>query len=332
MNRCYRRVSACIGGCIALVSCFALALSAPAAAQPVYPAKTIRMIVPFPPGGGNDIIGRLLAQRLAENLGQQVIVDNRGGAGSTLGTDLAAKAPPDGHTLLITNIALAVNATLYPKLPYDTLRDLAAVSQIGWQPNVLVLHPSMPAKSLRDLLALARARPGELIYGSGGVGSAGHLATELLRMMARVQMVHVPYKGLGPALTDLAGGHVLILISTVASAMPHVKSGRIRALAVTTMQRSAVLPQVPTMNEAGVPGYEFSTWYGLFVPAATPRAIVDRLNRETARVLTAADIKEQLASQGIEGSPTSAEAFSTYVRNEVAKWARVVKESGAKVE
>jgi tripartite-type tricarboxylate transporter receptor subunit TctC len=318
--------------CLSVAALLILAGMLPAVAQPAYPTKTIRMIVPFPPGGGNDIIGRLLAQRLAESLGQQVIVDNRGGAGSTLGTDLAAKAPPDGHTLLVTNIALAVNATLYPKLPYDTLRDLAAVGQIGWQPNVLVLHPSMPAKSLRDLLGLARARPGELIYGSGGVGSAGHLATELLRMMARVQMVHVPYKGLGPALTDLAGGHVLILISTVASAMPHVKSGRIRPLAVTTMQRSTVLPHVPTMNEAGVPGYEFSTWYGLFVPSATPRAIVDRLNRETAKALSAPDVKEQLASQGIEGAPTSVEAFGAYVRNEVTKWGKVVKESGAKVE
>jgi len=290
------------------------------------------MIVPFPPGGGNDIVGRLLAPRLAEGLGQQVIVDNRGGAGSTIGTDLAAKAPPDGHTLLVNNIALAVNATLYPKLPYDTLRDLAAVSGIGWQPNVLVVHPSLPAKSLRDLLALGRAKPGTLSYGSGGVGSAGHLATELLRMMTGVQMAHVPYKGLGPALTDLAGGHVLILISTVASAMPHVKSGRMRALAVTTLQRSAVLPQVPTMSESGVPGYEFSTWYGLFVAAATPRALVDRLNRETAKALSIADLKEQFMAQGIEGSPTSVEAFGAYVRNEVAKWGKVVKESGAKVE
>ena len=309
-----------------------MALVAAGAMAQSYPSKTVRMIVPFPPGGGNDIIGRLLAQRLAENLGQPVIVDNRGGAGSTLGTDLAAKAPPDGHTLLITNIALAVNATLYPRLPYDTLRDLAAVSQIGWQPNVLVLHPSMPAKSLRDLLALARARPGEFIYGSGGVGSAGHLATELLRMMARVQMVHVPYKGLGPALIDRAGGHVLILISTVASAMPHAKSGRVRALAVTTLQRSAVLPQTPTMDEAAVRGYEFSTWYGLFVASATPRGIIDRLNRETAKALTNAELKEQFAAQGLEGSPTSVEAFGAYVRNEVAKWGKVVKQSGAKVE
>jgi tripartite-type tricarboxylate transporter receptor subunit TctC len=314
------------------ILCIVFAVATPSAAQSVYPAKTIRLIVPFPPGGGNDIVGRLLAQRLGESLGQQVIVDNRGGAGSTIGTDLAAKAPPDGHTLLVNNIALAVNATLYPKLPYDTLRDLAAVTRIGWQPNVLVVHPSMPAKSLRDLLALARARPGELIYGSGGVGSAGHLATELLRMTTRVQMVHVPYKGLGPALTELAGGHVLILISTVASAMPHVKSGRIRALAVTTLQRSAVLPHTPTMNEAGAPGYEFSTWYGLFVASATPRTIIDRLNRETGSALAAADIREQLTSQGIEGAPTSAEAFSAYVGNEVAKWGKVVKQTGVKVE
>jgi tripartite-type tricarboxylate transporter receptor subunit TctC len=308
------------------------ALPGTSAAQTPYPAKTIRMIVPFPPGGGNDIVGRMLAPHLAQGLGHPVVVDNRGGAGSTIGTDLAAKSPPDGHTLLINNIALAVNATLYPRLPYDTLRDLAPVTRIGWQPNVLVVHPSLPVKSVRELLALARSRPGQLIYGSGGIGSAGHLATELLRMMTRVEMVHVPYKGLGPALVDLAGGHVLILISTLASAAPHVKAGKMRALAVTTAKRSAVVPQVPTMSEAGVPGYEFSTWYGLFVAAATPRAIVDRLNGETARALAAPDLKEQFAAQGIEGTPTSVEAFGAYVRSEVAKWGKVVKQSGAKVE
>ena len=308
------------------------AFAAPAVAQTPYPAKTIRMIVPFPPGGGNDIVGRMLAQKLGEGFGHQVLVDNRGGAGGTLGTDLAAKAPADGYTLLVNNIALAVNATLYPRLPYDTLRDLAPVTQIGWQPNVLVVHPSLPVKSVRDLLALARSRPGQLIYGSGGVGSAGHLATELMRMMTGIEMVHVPYKGLGPALVDLTGGHVLILISTLASASPQVKAGKIRALAVTTAKRSAIVPEVPTMSEAGVPGYEFSTWYGLFVAAATPREIIDRLNRETGKALTAADLKAQFAAQGIEGTPTSAQAFGEYFRNEVAKWGKVVKQSGAQVD
>jgi len=310
-----------------------LLLAAPAAlAQPAYPTKTIRMVVPFPPGGGNDIVGRALAVKLAEGLGQSVIVDNRGGAGSTIGTDLVAKSPPDGHTLLINNIALAVNATLFPKLPYDTLRDLAPVTRIGWQPNVLVVHPSLPAKSVRDLLALARARPGEVVYGSGGIGSAGHLATELLQMTTQVRMVHVPYKGLGPAITELIGGHVQILISTLASAAPHLKGGKMRPLAVTTAKRSAVVPEVPTMIEAGVPGYEFSTWYGLFVAAGTPRPLIDRLNTETRNAPAAGDLKQQFASQGIEGTATTPEEFGAYLKVEVAKWGKVIRQSGAKPE
>jgi tripartite-type tricarboxylate transporter receptor subunit TctC len=308
------------------------AFATAAVAQTPYPAKTIRMIVPFPPGGGNDIVGRMLAQGLAEGLGHQVIVDNRGGAGGTIGTDVAAKAPPDGYTMLINNISLAVNATLYPRLPYDTSRDLAPVTLVGRQPNVLVVHPLVPVKTVRDFLALAKARPGQLTYGSGGVGTAGHLATELLKMMTGVEMVHVPYKGLGPALIDLMGGHVQVAISTLASALPQLETRKIRALAVTTAKRSSFFPEVPTMNEGGVTGYEFSTWYGLLVPVATPRAVIGRLNQATAKALGSTALKEQFAAQGLEAAPGTSEEFGAYLRSEVAKWGKVVKQSGAKVE
>jgi tripartite-type tricarboxylate transporter receptor subunit TctC len=297
-----------------------------------YPTRPIRLIVPFPPGGGNDIVGRLVAARLGEGLRQQVVVDNRGGAGGTIGSDIAAKATPDGHTLLVNNISLAVNQTLFRKLPYDALKDLAPISLIGRQPNLLVVHASMRAKSVRELLDLAREKPGEITYGSGGVGTASHLATEMLKLMTRVEMVHVPYKGLGPALTDLAGGRLHLIISTMASAMPQIKSGRLRPLAVTTAQRSAFYPEIPTMNEAGVQGYEFSTWYGLLAPARTPRAIVERLNAETRRALTSRELKAQFAAQGLEASPSSAQAFGAYLASEVAKWAKVVKASGATSE
>jgi tripartite-type tricarboxylate transporter receptor subunit TctC len=297
-----------------------------------YPARTVRLIVPFPPGGGNDIVGRIVAHRLGESFGQQVIVDNRGGAGGTIGTDLAAKAPPDGYTLLINNISIAVNATLYPQLPYDTVKDLAPVSLLGRQPNLLVVHPSVPARSVRDFLALARAKPGQINYASGGVGTAGHLATELLMIMTKVKLTHVPYKGLGPALTDLVGGHVQCAVSTLASALPQVKAGKLRALGATTAKRSSFFPEVPTMDEAGVSGYEFSTWYGLLVPAATPRTIIDRLNQETAKVLGSAPLKEQFAAQGLEPSSSSPDQFGAYLKTEVGKWGKVVKQSGAKPE
>jgi tripartite-type tricarboxylate transporter receptor subunit TctC len=304
-------------------------MQAHAAAQS-YPSRPVRFIVPFPPGGGNDIVGRIVAQRLSEALGVPVIVDNRGGAGGTIGTDITSKAPPDGHTLLVNNISLAVNATLMPKLPYDTLKDLAPVSLLGRQPNVLVVSPSLPAGSVKELLALARARPGQMTYGSGGIGTASHLATEMLKLMTRTDLVHVPYKGLGPALTDLMGGRVQLIISTLASALPQVKAGKLKPLAVTTAGRTAFLPDLPTVAEAGVPGYEFSTWYGLLVPGATPRAIVERLNAETVKILGSPSLKEQLAAQGLEATPSSPVEFSAYLESEVAKWGQVVKASGAK--
>ncbi len=301
-----------------------------AAAAQAYPNRPVRFIVPFPPGGGNDVVGRIVAQKLNEALGVPVVIDNRGGAGGTIGSDITSKAPPDGHTMLINNISLAVNATLYPKLPYDTLRDLAPVSLLGRQPNILVAHPAVPVSSVKDVLALARAKPGQVIYGSGGVGTAGHLATELFMLMTRTDMVHVPYKGLGPALIDLMGGRVQIVVSTMASALPQVKGGKLKPLAVTTANRSTFFPELPTMAEAGVPGYEFSTWYGLLVPGATPKAIVERLNAETVKVLGAPALKEQFSGQGLEATPSSTAEFSAYLRSEVAKWGKVVKASGAK--
>ena len=317
---------------VVLVAGAILSLAPACAGAQHYPSRPVRFIVPFPPGGGNDIVGRVIALRLAEALGQPVIVDNRGGAGGTLGTDITAKSPADGYTLLINNISLAVNATLFAKLPYDTLKDLAPVTLVGRQPNLLVVHPSVAAQSIRELLALAKARPRQLNYGSGGVGTASHLATELLKLMAHVELVHVPYKGLGPALTDLMGGQVQLIISTMASALPQVKAGKLRPLAVTTAKRSPFFPEVPTMDEAGVRGYEFNTWYGMLVPAGTPRPIVERLNRETAKVLDSAAVKEQFATQGIEAAPTSRKQFGAYLRTEVEKWGKVIRASGATPE
>ena len=317
------------------LSCLALAaalVSPVAAAAESYPVRPIRFIVPVPPGGGNDIVGRIVAAKLGEGLGQQVVVDNRGGAGGTIGTDITAKAPPDGYTMLVNNISLAVNHTLFRKLPYDTLKDLAPVSLAGRQPNIVVVHPGVAAKSMRDLVELARMKPGQITYGSGGIGTASHLATEMLKLMTKTDMVHVPYKGLGPALTDLIGGRITVIISTMASALPQMKAGKIRPLAVTTAQRSSFFPEVPTMDEAGVKGYEFSTWYGLLVPAGTSKAIVDRLNMETRKAIASAAVKEAFVGQGLEPVSSTPQEFGTYLRSEVAKWGTVVKASGATPE
>ena len=309
-----------------------LALNALPAAAQHFPSRPIRFIVPFPPGGGNDIVGRIVALKLGDGLGQSVVVDNRGGAGGTIGTDITAKAPPDGYTILVNNISLAVNHTLFRKLPYDTLKDLEPVGLIGRQPNIVVVHPGVPATSMRELIELARAKPGQMNYGSGGIGTASHLATEMLKLMAKVDMAHVPYKGLGPALTDLIGGRVQVIISTMASALPHMKAARLRPLAVTTAQRSSFFPEVPTMNEAGVKGYEFSTWYGLLMPARTPKAIVDRVNTEARKALTSAAVKEQFTAQGLEPAASTPQEFGAYLRSEVEKWGKVVKASGATPE
>jgi tripartite-type tricarboxylate transporter receptor subunit TctC len=314
-----------------LLCCASLGAVATAAAQS-YPTRPIRFIVPFPPGGGNDIVGRIIAQKLAESLKQTVVVDNRGGAGGTIGTDMTAKAPPDGHTMLVNNISLAVNATLIPKLPYDTQRDLLPVSIIGRQPNILVVHPGSKAKTVRELIDLARAKPGAVSYGSGGVGTASHLATELLQLSTGTKMTHVPYKGLGPALIDLVGGRLEFIISTMASALPQLKAGKLRALAATTVKRSSFFPEVPTMIESGVKGYDFTTWYALVVPAATPKPVVERINGDLAKIAALPAVKEQFAAQGLETAHTGAEEARAYLVAEIAKWGKVIKASGARPE
>jgi len=308
-----------------------LAASAASAQQP-YPTKAIRFVVPFAPGGGTDLIGRVVAQYLHEALGQSVVVDNRGGAGSTLGSDIVAKAPPDGYTLLLGNISLAFNAELYPKLPYNAVRDLAAVSMVAVQPNILVIHPSLPARNFREFVEAVRARPGKYSYGSAGLGSGTHLAAELLKMLAKFDVLHVPYKGTGPALNDLIGGQVQLMVSTFASALPHVKSGRLRALGVTTTKRSSAAPDVPTLIEAGVPGFDYSTWYALFVPAGTPAAIVDALNRTTRKVLGREDVRTRLDAQGVDASTSTPAELAAYLRSETVKWGKVVRATGARGE
>ena len=313
---------------VACLVALLLAQTAFAAFGQSYPTRPVRFVVPFPPGGGNDIVGRIVAQRLVEPLGVPVVVDNRGGAGGTIGTDIVAKAPPDGHTMLVNNISLAVNATLYPRLPYETLRDLAPVTLLGRQPNLLVSHPAAPFASVKDLLAAARARPGQITFATGGVGTAGHLATELLMLTAKIEMIHVPYKGLGPALVDLMGGRVQVAVSTLASALPQLKGGKLKAFAVTTAKRSAFFPELPTMAEAGVPGYEFSTWYGLVLPGGTPKPVVERLNAVVGKVLASPSLREQFASQGLEATPGSSAEFDGYLRSEVAKWGKVIRTAG----
>jgi tripartite-type tricarboxylate transporter receptor subunit TctC len=307
------------------------ALAATAAAQP-YPTRSVRVVVPFAPGGAVDLVARTIAPRLSDAFGQSVIVDNRAGAGGTIGTDIVAKARPDGHTLLIASMGVAVNAALYPKLPYDTLKDLAPVTTLGEQPNIVVVHPSVAAKSMGDLLALARAKPGQVTYGSGGVGSNSHLATVLLVQMAKVDLLHVPYKGLGPAVAELVGGQVNAVVSNVSTALPHVKSGRLRLLAVTSAKRFPLLPDAPTVSESGVPGYESSGWYGMWSTAGTPAAVLAALHKQTVAILESATVKDQFAAQGLQAIPVSPEAFAKRVREEIRKWGPVVKASGAKPE
>ncbi|HLB48396.1 MAG TPA: tripartite tricarboxylate transporter substrate binding protein [Anaerolineales bacterium] len=301
-----------------------------AAENQPYPTRPIRFIVPFSPGGGTDFIGRLVALKLAEALGQSVVVDNRSGAGGTIGTNIAAKAPADGYTILLSPIGLAVNVTLYEKLPYDTLKDLAPVSMLGHQPNILVVHPSVPANSVGELLALVRSKPGQISYASGGFGAATYLAAELLKLMAKIEMVHVPFKGSSPALRSVIGGEVQVFLSTFSLALPQVKAGKVKALAVTTAKRSIFLPEVPTMDEAGVAGYEYRTWYGLLVPAGTSQPIISRLNTEVVKIITSTGIKEQLSMQGVETTPTSPEQFGAFIRSEIAKWRKVLRATGAK--
>ncbi|MGZ5232059.1 MAG: tripartite tricarboxylate transporter substrate binding protein [Burkholderiales bacterium] len=315
-----------------MLSVLVLALFAAAQTCAQYPGKPLRLIVPFPPGGGTDTLARVYGQKLGDALGQQVIIDNRPGGGTNIGAEIAAKALPDGYTALMGNIAHAINVTLYSKLAYDLVRDFAPVSLLASTPNILVVHPSIPAKTVKELIVLARSRPGQLDYASSGSGSSSHLAAELFSSMTEIKMTHIPYKGGGPAVVALAGGQVSVGFATTPSVVGHIKSGKLRGLAVTTAQRSPSTPDLPTISEAGVPGYDAGTWYGLLVPAGTPREIVIRLHTESLKLLKQPDVKERLDSAGFEVIGNTPEQFAAFIRAEIDKWARVVKASGARAE
>jgi tripartite-type tricarboxylate transporter receptor subunit TctC len=295
-----------------------------------YPSKPIRLTVPFAPGGPADIQARLIGPKLTEAWGQPVIVENRPGGNTIIATELTARADPDGHLVQIISAGFAINVSLYAKLPYDSLRDFAPVTQLTSGPAIVVVHPSLPARSVKELIALARARPGQLTYASAGLPS--QLAVELFKVMTGTDMVHVPYKGAAPAMVDLIAGHVQVSFPTISGGLPHAQSGRLRALATTGAKRSPATPDLPTMIEAGVPGYAAVNWFGTTVPARTPPAIVSKLSQEIARILRLPDVGERLLSQGMEPVSSKPEEFSTYIKSEMTKWAKVVKASGAKAE
>ena len=318
--------------CFLTLLMFACANAIPVFAQPQYPVKPLRLIVPYPPGGGTDTLARLLVQKLSEALGQQVVLDNRPGAGANIGVEVAAKSPPDGYTLLLATIANAISASLYSKLNYDLVKDFSSVTLLATTPHMLVVHPSVPARSVKEFVALATARPQQLAYSSSGSGTPSHLAGELFASMTGVRLVHVPYKGGGPSVIALLSGEVSVGFATMPSVIPHVKAGKLRALAVTTAQRSPSFPQLPTISEAGVPGYDAGSWYGLLVPAGTPKEVVARLNAETVKLLKLPEVKERLDSAGFEVLVSTPEEYAAFTRNEIEKWAKVVKASGARAD
>ena len=295
-----------------------------------YPAKPIRLVVPFAPGGPADIQARLIGPKLTEAWGQPVVIENRAGGNTIIATELTARADPDGHWVQVISAGFAINTSLYPKLPYDSLRDFAPVSQLTAGPAIVVVHPSLPVRSVKELTELARSRPGQLTYGSAGLPS--QLAVELYKVLTGTDMVHVPYKGQSPAMLDLIAGHVQVSFPTMLGTLGHVESGRLRALATTGARRTPAAPSLPTMIEAGVPGYVATNWFGTAVPARTPPAIVAKLSQEIARVLRLPDVSERLLTQGLEPTSSTPEEFSAYIRSEMAKWAKVVKASGAKPE
>ena len=296
-----------------------------------YPAKTVRFIAPFPPGGSTDLLARLVAQKLTEAWGQQVIVENRGGAAGTIGVELAARAAPDGYTIVMGHVGtFGVNPTLYPKLSYDAVRDFAPVTVLATVPNGMAVHPSLPVKTARDFIALAKSRPNELLYASGGSGSASHLAGEYFKLLTKIEMVHVPYKGTAPAMISMISGQTTMTITGMVALGPHVKSGRLKLLGVATLKRLAVAPDVPTLHESGVPGYDANQWYGVLTQAAVPRDIVNKLHADIVKVMARADVKERLAADGAEPVANTPEQFAAHIKAEIARWAPVVKASGAK--
>ena len=315
------KASICVAG---VVACLASSLFAQS-----YPTKPVRVVVPFPPGGAPDLVARALSPKLNEELGQAVIVDNRAGAAGIIGMEIGAKAPPDGHTLVLGSAGpVAINPGLYRKLSYDVSRDFAPISKVTALPFLLVVHPSLPVKSVKDLLALANAKPGQLNYGSPGNGTTTHLATELLKSVTGMKITHIPYKGVAAAATDLMGGQVQILSGDLNTMLPHVKSGRMRGIAVTSARRSALLPDTPTVAESGVPGFEATGWTGVLAPAATPPAIVQRLSATVAKALATPDTRSRVGALGGEVASSTPEEFASYIRSETAKWGKLIKSLG----
>ncbi|HEX6003799.1 MAG TPA: tripartite tricarboxylate transporter substrate binding protein [Burkholderiales bacterium] len=310
----------------------ALALFSTSFAQN-YPTRPVRMMVPFPAGGGSDTMGRIVGAKLSERLGQQIVVENRPGAAGSIGADIAARAPADGYSILLGSTSELVQyPNVNPKIPYDPLRDFAPISLVGTIPMVLVVHPSLPVKNVRDLVALAKSRPGEINFGSAGQGATTHLAVELFIQLTGVKMTHVPYKGSPQAVADLVAGNVQLGIPTMPAALPFIKAGRVKVLGVTTAKRASNLPDVPTLSEAGVKGYEAALWTGILAPAGTPAPIINRLNAEIAKVLELKDVQDALARQGAEAQPSSPAEFAAFLKRDYAKWARVVKEGGIRIQ
>lgn len=317
---------------IAFLAATAQAQSPSGGSGQAYPSRPIRLIVPFAAGGILDIMSRAIGERLTASLGQQVVVDNRGGAAGAIGTEIAARAAPDGHTLLTGHIGThAINVSIYPKLGYDPIRDFAPITVIATFPLGLFVHPSLPAQSVSELIALAKSKPGQLNFASAGSGSPTHMAGEMLKAMARVDIVHVPYKGNAAALNDLIAGQVQMFFSNLLTGMPHARAGKLRVIAVSTGQRSPQAPELPTVAEAALPGYDMTNWIGVFAPAGTPRAIVLRLNRDIAAILNAPEMKERFRAQGMTLATSTPEEFAAFIRSEISKWRKVVKDSGAKV-
>ena len=312
---------------LAFVSCTATL------AQPAYPAKAIRLVVPFPPGGTTDILARVAGQKITEATGQQVIVDNRPGAGGNIGTEIVAKAPPDGYTLLTDpGSTLTINPSLFTKLPFDPLKDFAPVTIIAAVPNLLVVHPSLPVRNVKELISLAKAKPGQLNYASTGAGQSTHLSMELFKLMAGIAVTHIPYKGSSPALTDLLAGHVSLMFDNMPSCLPHVKANKLRALGVSTLKRSPALPALPTIAESGLAGFEVSVWFGVLAPAGTARDVVNRLNAIIVQALASPDVRERLAGQGAEPVGNTPDQFTAQMQRDLVIWAKVVKDANIKLD
>ena len=319
--------------CLAALASIVLALAGAGAYAQTYPSKPVRMVIPVPPGGGADAMGRIIGMKLADMWGQQVIFDNRAGAGGNIGAEVAARAAPDGYTIAVMNVGIvAINPVLYRRVPYDPVRDFAPLAMGGRFPHILVAHPSVPVRTATDVVRLARTKPGEVAYSSAGVGTPNHLAGELFGSMARVKLLHVPYKGTGPQVVALVGGEVSLSFSPLPAALPHVSSGRLRSVAVTTLKRLPQLPDVPTVDESGLPGYEVIAWNGFVFPGGTPSEIIRKVNEDIGRILAMPDVRERLVADGWDPWAISPDVFGKFIRAEMEKWGRVVRESGARAD